>query len=73
MVEPHWRVSGYDDRSHCFYDLGELFSSAVCQHSVPAAKLTQETGRHALRCVACLLIFGGDLAAKHGDPGGWAE
>ena len=69
--EPQWRVSEYDGESHAFYELGESFSEALCEHSVPNGRLHDEAERHASRCIACLLIFGGDLVAKHGDRGGW--
>lgn len=65
--EPLWRVSGYDGQAHAFYTLGEVFSEALCDHSAPAEKLRTEEGRRAQRCLACLLIFGSDLADRIGD------
>lgn len=72
-ARPHWRVSGYDGQSHAFYELGESFSEALCSHSSPTEGLGEECGRHALRCVACLLVYGGDLVEKRGDPGSWVD
>lgn len=68
-----WRVSGYDLQSHAFHTLGEIttFSEALCEHSVPTDRLVGERGEK--RCIACLLIHGGDLADRGGDPGGWVQ
>jgi hypothetical protein len=73
MSELLWRVSGYDGKVHAFTELGASFSEALCSHSIPTGHLSDPDGRHALRCVVCLLVFGGDLVAKRGDPGGWRD
>jgi hypothetical protein len=44
-------------------------SEALCTHSVPSDRLTDLGGQ---RCVACLLIFGGDLADQHGNQQDWS-
>jgi len=66
-----WMVSSYDLTSHAFRDLGDIigFSEALCSHSVPTDRVVGERGEK--RCIACLLIHGGDLADRGGDPGGW--
>jgi hypothetical protein len=69
--EPLWRVSAYDGQPHGFYELGPDFSQALCSHSVPTSRLRDEAGE--TRCIACLLVFGDDLAVAKGDPGGWRD
>lgn len=73
MADVVWMVSGYDLQAHAFPTLGDTMSEALCSHSVPPDRFQDPEGLHASRCVACLLIHGGDLAERHGDPGGWAR
>lgn len=67
MVEIQWWRSGYDDQVHAFGGsrLGQSFSAALCDHSVPNSLITREDqGR---RCIACLLMVGDMLATAKGD------
>lgn len=68
--EVTWLTSGYDFKQHAFYQVGtgRNVSEALCTHSVPSDRLTDLGGT---RCVACLLIFGGDLADQHGNQQDW--
>ena len=66
MVEPTWLASARDNRSHAFEHVDEVNAcEALCEHTVPPNLLSEPIG--APRCLACLLIHGGDLEAKHGD------
>jgi hypothetical protein len=65
MQDVHWWRSGYDEQVHAFgvEQAGERFAEALCEHSVPTEKLTlSDEGR---RCMACLLIYGDQLADHH--------
>jgi hypothetical protein len=75
MADPLWLVSGHDLQSHAFPRVGEgrEVAEALCSHSVPSDRLQNPEGLHASRCVACLLIHGGDLAEQRGDPGRWVS
>ena len=66
-----WLTSGYDFKMHAFYSVGEGkdVSQALCTHSLPSERLADLGGD---KCVACLLIHGGDLAEQHGDQQNWS-
>lgn len=67
MIDVHWWRSAYDDQVHAFRaeQASERFAEALCEHSVPAQKITlSDEGR---RCMACLLIFGDMLADCHAE------
>jgi len=62
--EPLWMVSAYDGKTHAFLGERRDFAEALCEHSVPSEKL--RVGE-AVRCFACLLIWGDMLAERGGD------
>jgi len=65
-----WLQSPWDHFVHAFRELGEVASEAICQHCAPTSRLV-EPFQGAKRCLACLLIHGGDLADQHGDQPRW--
>lgn len=67
-----WRQSPWDHLVHAFRELGEISSAAICDHSAPTSRLIDPLPG-ARRCVACLLIHGGDLADQHGDGEQWGR
>jgi hypothetical protein len=67
MVGVQWWLSGYDGQVHAFRtdQASNEFGEALCEHSVPTAKITcTDEGR---RCMACMLLVG-DLLAERLDP-----
>ncbi|HEU5473278.1 MAG TPA: hypothetical protein VFV67_21750 [Actinophytocola sp.] len=67
MVGVQWWLSGYDSQVHAFPNeqAGTEYGEAICNHSVPNAKITcTDEGR---RCMACMLLLG-DLLAEQIDP-----
>lgn len=68
-----WLISGHDFQEHAFYEVDRSrdFLEALCEHSVPQARLVDpnDTVLTPRRCVACLLIHGGDLADQHETDG----
>lgn len=70
--EVTWLTSGYDLKQHAFYEVGSggNASEALCTHSVPSERLAALGGE---KCLACLLIHGGDLAEQHGDGEQWGR
>lgn len=68
MIDIQWWRSGYDDQIHAFraVKVGQTFSEALCEHSVPTSKITPtDQGR---RCIACLLVAGDLLSTTQDDP-----
>jgi hypothetical protein len=66
-----WMQSPWGHLVHAFPDMSEVAAEAICQHTAPASRLTEPLPG-AKRCLACLLIHGGDLADRHGDAGRWS-
>ncbi|MGB3440938.1 MAG: hypothetical protein WBA97_19490 [Actinophytocola sp.] len=61
-----WFLSGWDLKVHAFQALGEVVSEAVCTHSALTSRLVEPTGNET-KCLGCLLIFGDQLATRHGN------
>jgi hypothetical protein len=59
-LEPTWLQSPWDHFVHAFPEMGEVASEAICEHCAPTSRLTDPLPG-AKRCLACLLIHGGDL------------
>jgi hypothetical protein len=68
--EVTWMTSGYDLLEHAFERLGDPFSQALCEHSVPTGRLSDLA---AARCITCVLVYGHLLTEHYGDPGGYFE
>jgi hypothetical protein len=67
VLDMQWWRSGYDGQVHAFRteQASSEFGEALCEHSVPNAKITcTDEGP---RCVACLLLLGDLLANTYGD------
>lgn len=67
MLDMQWWRSGYDEQVHAFRgeQASSAFGEALCEHSVPNAKIIcTDEGR---RCMACLLLLGELLAETYGD------
>lgn len=77
MGELLWRISGHDLKSHGFRTLGQGddLSEALCGHCVPSNRLMESNpeGRPANRCIACLMVHGGDLAETHRRDEAWRD
>jgi hypothetical protein len=61
-----WRMSGYDLRKHAFPEIGDTFSQALCEHSVPTHLLIVDDPP-VDTCMACQLIHGDLIADRAGD------
>ena len=67
-----WLLSPWYHLVHAFPDgkIGEVVAEALCEHSALASRLSDEDGR---KCLACLLLHGDELAARHGDANRWGD
>lgn len=72
LPEYLWRVSNWDHRVHAFRQLGEVSSTAVCSHSALTNKLTEDA-KNTNRCLACVIIVGGEMADRGGEPGRYQQ
>jgi hypothetical protein len=67
-----WKRSPWDHWVHGFRELGEFTSEAICEHSALTSRLSEpEDGDR--RCLACLLLHGGDLVDRIGDRDRYAQ
>ena len=65
-----WLLSSWDHLVHAFRDekIGEVVAEALCEHSAMTGRLTDQGGR---KCLAFLLLLGGELGGKHGEATRW--
>lgn len=76
MPQVAWLVSGYDLREHAFQATaeGDQFLQALCEHTVPPDKVTDQsdgTDLKMARCMACLLILGDMIADQQQGDERW--
>lgn len=67
-----WYLSQWDNQVHAFPEEQESasYSEAICEHTAPNTRVIH-TDR-GVRCVACLLIHGDELADRLRDAARWA-
>lgn len=72
-----WLISGYDFRTHAFYDADPTsgYLQALCEHTVPPDRLVDpaDTALTPQRCMKCQLILGDILADLLGDGTDWNQ
>lgn len=67
-----WYLSQWDNQVHAFPERQPslTYSEALCEHTVPNTRVI--CTHEGVRCTACLLIHGDELADRQGDGARWA-